>query len=198
MRWNRHPSRTGVLLVLSLLLAGGLQALAQPATPAKPAAEVNGQPITEEEIDKAIAGPLAKLQEQIYTLRQQRLEAAIRNRLLAQEAERRGLSVSKLLDTEVMSKVGVVTEEEVEGFYQANKARIGNANEAEIRDRIRSGLQGQKIAVQREAFVQSLRKSATVTINLQPPPVTRVEVPIDGAPAKGRTYTSHVPVSFDT
>jgi parvulin-like peptidyl-prolyl isomerase len=123
---------------------------------------VNGQPITEEEIDKALAGPLAKLQEQIYTLRQQRLEAAIRDRLLAQEAERRGLSVSKLLDTEVMSKVGVVTEEEVEGFYQANKARIGNANEVEIRDRIRSGLQGQEIAVAREAFVQSLRKSATI------------------------------------
>jgi hypothetical protein len=38
-------------------------AFAQVTAPTKPLAEVNGQPITEEEIDKAIASQLAKLQE---------------------------------------------------------------------------------------------------------------------------------------
>jgi len=86
----------------------------------------------------------------------------------------------------VTSKVGLVTEEEIERYYQANKARFkADADEAEIRDQIRGQLQGQKISAQREAFLQSLRKGAQIAINLQPPPVARVEVSIDGAPVRG-------------
>jgi hypothetical protein len=108
--------------VAVLLTAAALQASPPGITPGKPAAEVNGQPITDQKIDKAIAGPLAKLQEHIYNLRQQRIETTIRDRLLAQEAARRGLSVQKRIDAEPTSKVGLVTEEEVERFYQANRS----------------------------------------------------------------------------
>jgi protein-disulfide isomerase len=170
---------------------------AQATSPAKPLAQVNGQPITEEEIDKAIAAPLSKLQQQIYNLRRQRLDAVIRDRLLAQEAAKRGISVQKLLDAEVTSKVGLVTEEEIERFYQANKARFkADVDEAEIRDQVRSQLQGQKIGARREAFLQSLRTGAKVAINLQPPPVERVEVSIDGAPARGGTNAPVTIVEF--
>jgi protein-disulfide isomerase len=151
----------------------------------RPIAEVNGQPITEEEMDKPIAAQLGKLREQIYLARQQRLDAMIRDRLLAQEAVRRGVTVQKLLDAEVTSKVGLVTEDEVEQFFQANKARIKDADGTEIRDQIRARLQGQKVTAQREAFVRSLRARATVAVHLEPPPVVRVDVPIDGAAVKG-------------
>jgi protein-disulfide isomerase len=162
-----------------------VRAPAQPGTPVKPLAEVDGQPITAEEIDKAIAAPLAKLHEQIYNLRQQRLESAIRERLLVQEAARRGISVQKLLDAEVNSKVSLVTEEEVERFYEANKGRLGQGDEAEIRDQLRGRLQAQRVAARRDAFVQSLRKNAKVVVNLEPPPVMRVTVSTTGAPARG-------------
>jgi protein-disulfide isomerase len=183
LTWHETSSRIGILVGLALAL--GAAAVWAQAPPGKSLAEVNGQPITEEEIDKAIAGQLSKLNEQIYTLRQQRVEATFRDRLLAQEAARRKVSVPKLLDAEVTSKVGVVTEEEVEQFYQANKGPFGTADEMEIREQIRGRLQAQKISAQREAFVQSLRKNAKVTINLQPPPVIRAEVSTAGAPAKG-------------
>jgi protein-disulfide isomerase len=170
---------------------------AQATSQAKPLAEVNGRPITEEEIDKAIAAPLSKLQEQIYNLRRQRLDAVIRDRLFAQEAAKRGISVQKLLDAEVTSKVGLVTEEEIERFYQANKARFkADADEAEIRDQIRSQLQGQKVGAQREAFLQSLRRGAQIAINLQPPPVARVEVSVDGAPVRGAANAPVTIVEF--
>jgi len=170
----------------ALVMAVTVAVPAQPTSPAKPLAEVNGQPITEGEIDKAISGQLSKLQEQIYNLRRQRLDAVIRDRLLAQEAAKRGVSVQKLLDTEVTSKVGLVTEEEIERFYQANKARFkAEVDETAIRDQIRGQLQGQKIGAQRETFLQSLRRGATIAINLQPPPVARVEVSVDGAPVRG-------------
>jgi protein-disulfide isomerase len=170
---------------MALVVAMAAVATAQGTQNAKPLAEVNGQPITEAEIDKAIAGQLAKLHEQIYNLRQQRLEAAIRDRILAQEAARRGITVPKLLDAEVTSKVSLVTEDEVEQFYRANKGRFGTVEEMEARDQIRARLQGQKVSAQRDAFVQSLRKNAKVVVNLQPPPVTRVAVSTDGAPARG-------------
>jgi protein-disulfide isomerase len=175
------------LFVIAISVAvTGLQVQAQSRpSPAKPLAEVNGQAITEEEIDKAIASQLGKLQEQIYNLRRQRVESLIRDQLLAQEAKRRGLSVQKLLDSEEASKIGLVTEEEIEQFFQANKARFKDGDEVEIRDQIRARLQGQKVTAQREAFVQSLRAKAKVTVHLQPPAVVRVDVPIDGAALKG-------------
>jgi protein-disulfide isomerase len=173
------------ILFTTLVVAMAAVAAAQGTQNAKPLAEVNGETITEEEIDKAIAGQLGKLQEQIYTLRQQRVESMIRDRLLAQEAKRRGVSVQKLLDAEVTSKVGLVTEEEIEQFFQANKARFKDGDEIEIRDQIRARLQGQKVTAQREAFVRSLRAKAKVAVHLQPPAVVRVDVPIDGAAVKG-------------
>jgi protein-disulfide isomerase len=182
--WGKQPSCIGIIAGLTLALSVATVAPAQgPAT--KALAVVNGAPITEEEIDKAIAAQVSKLQEQIYTLRQQRLEAAIRDRLLAQEATRRGVSVQRLMDAEVTSKVALVTEDEIERFFQANKGRLGPGDEIEIRDQIRARLQSQKISAQREAFVQSLRNSAKVTVNLQPPAVARVEVSTVGAPVKG-------------
>ena len=181
-KWH---ARSIMILALGFAVAPGT-VTAQSAPSAKPLAEVNGHPITAEEIDKSIAGQLAKLQEQMYNLRQQRLEAAIRDRLLAQEAARRGISVQRLFDAEVTSKVSLVTEEEVERFYQANKSRIPpGSDEAEIRDQIRNRLQGQKVAAQRDAFVQSLRRSGKVVVNLEAPPVTRVAVSTDGAPTRG-------------
>jgi protein-disulfide isomerase len=158
---------------------------------------MNGQPITEEEIDKAIAGPLGKLQEQIYNLRRQRIEAVVRDRLVAGEAARRGVSVQKLLDTEVTTKVGLVTEEEIERFYQANKARFKpDADETELRDQIRGQLQGQKLGAKREEFVSALRSKAKVVMHLQAPPVVRAEVGVDGAPAKGSAKAPVTIVEF--
>jgi protein-disulfide isomerase len=151
----------------------------------EPLAEVNGDVISAEEVEKALGAQLAKLHEQIYTLKRQKLEALIRERLFAQEAARRGVSVQILLDAEVTSKVSVVTEQEVEQFYQANKTRLGSGDEATVREQVRNGLQNQKLAAQRDAFVQLLRGRAAVIVHLQAPPIVRVEVSVDGAPARG-------------
>jgi protein-disulfide isomerase len=164
------------------LLAGAAFAQGKPQN--DPLAEVDGQTITADEVDEAIAPQLAKLQEQIYSLRRQRLDALIREQLLAKEAARRGISVQRLLDAEVTSKVGLVTEEEIERVYQANRSRL-QGDETEIREQIRSRLQTQKLAAQRETFLQSLRMSAKVAIYMQVPPSARLDVPIDGAPVKG-------------
>lgn len=147
-------------------------------------AEVDGQVITSEEVEKALGAPLAKLHEQIYTMKRQKLESLIGERLLAQEAARRGVSVPALLDAEVTSKVGLVSEQEADAYYQGHKGEL-SGDEAEAREQARSKLQSQKIATQRLAFVQSLREKAKIKITLKAPPVVRMDVRQDVGIGRG-------------
>jgi len=83
-----------------------------------PLAEVNGQTVTVEDLDHALGVKLTELQEQLYALKRAELDALIAQRLLAQEAAKRGVSVAALLDAEVTAKVVLVTETEIESVYQ--------------------------------------------------------------------------------
>jgi len=150
----------------------------------EPLAEVDGVAITSEEVEKTLASQLSKLEEQIYNLKRQKVEALINEKLLAKEAAKRGVSVPALLDAEVTSKVGLVTEQEIEKFYQENKAQL-QGEETSLREQIRAHLQNQKLVAKREEFLKSLRSQAKVVVNLKPPPVLRAELSVDGAPSKG-------------
>jgi protein-disulfide isomerase len=177
-------------LIFALTLSGS--SFGADSSKSEPLAEVNGETITTEELNRALGAKLAKLEEQIYDLKRQELDSLITQRLFAQEAAKRKISVAALLDAEVTAKVGLVTEKEIDDFYQANKARI-SGDEADVRQKIRAFLQQQKLASQRELFVQSLRSQGKVVVNLQPPPVIRVEVSVEGAPMRG---TPDAPVTL--
>ena len=69
---------------LFLLLAFGFPLTLHAA--GEPLAEVDGVAITSEEVEKALASQLSKLEEQIYNLKRQRVEALINDKLLAKEA----------------------------------------------------------------------------------------------------------------
>jgi protein-disulfide isomerase len=150
----------------------------------EPLAIVDGVVLGSEEVEKSLAGQLSKLEEQIYNLKRQKLDALINEKLLEKEAAKRKLTVPALLDAEVTSKVGLVTEQEIENFYQANKAQL-QGEQAQVREQIRAHLQNQKLGTKREEFLKSLRSQAKVVVNLKPPPIQRVEVSIQGAPFKG-------------
>ena len=149
-----------------------------------PLAEVNGQAVTAEDLDHALGVKLTKLQEQIYTLKREQLDTLIAQRLLTQEANKRGMSVAALLDAEVTSKVGLVTETEIEAVSQANRSNL-QGSENELKEKIRASLQQKKLAAQREQYVKALRAKGNVVDRLQPPPILRVEVATDGAPIRG-------------
>jgi len=78
-----------------------------------PLAEVNGEELTVEDLDRSLGVKLTKLPEQIYSLKRAELDAQIAQRFLAQEANKRGMSVAVLLDAEVTAKVSLVTEIEI-------------------------------------------------------------------------------------
>jgi protein-disulfide isomerase len=149
-------------------------------------AEVNGAPITAEEVDGAIGVPVRKLQEQIYSLRRQKLETMISDKLLAEAASRRGVTVPALLDAEVTKKVSLVTEVEIAKYLETNKVPKGpEEDDAAVNEKVRARLQSQQLAEQRSRFLQSLRSQARVAVLLAAPPVARVEVSVADAPVRG-------------
>jgi protein-disulfide isomerase len=194
MRQRRFCSPT-MHWALTLLMALGLAVAAQTPAKGEPLAELDGEAITAEEVEKAIAAQLSKLEEQIYNLKRQKVEALITERLLAREAAKRGVTVQALLDAEVTTKVALVTEQEIETSYQANKTRL-KGDEATVREQIRAQLQKQKLEAGREAFMQSLRSQAKVVVHLKAPAVFRAEVSVDGAPFKGPTTAPVTIVEF--
>jgi protein-disulfide isomerase len=177
--------------VVVFAIALGVVAAGAQSTAIEPLAEVNGEVITAEELNRALGAKLSKLEEQIYDLKRRELDSLIEQRLFAQEAAKRKMSVTALLDAEVTAKVGLVTEKEIDDFYEANKARI-RGDEAEVRQKLRPFLQQQKLNSEREIFLQSLRSEGKVVVNLQPPTAIRVEVSVEGAPMRG---TPNAPVT---
>lgn len=158
-------------------------------------AEVNGDAITGKDLERALGAKLSNLEEQLYTLKRQGVESLIAERLLAQEAAKRGVSVSALVDAEVRAKVEPVTDAEIDVFYQANKARLPGP-EPTVRQQVRALLRQQKVTARRAQFVESLRAQGNVIVRLQPPSIFRVAVPIEGAPARGAAEAPVTVVEF--
>jgi protein-disulfide isomerase len=180
--WARVIPGLSILLCVALITAR--PAAAQTLATGAPLAEVNGEVITAEALEQALGAPLRRLEQQIYEMKRQKLEALIGERLLAREAAKRGISVEALLAAEVTAKAARVTPEEVEASYQTNKARF-SGEEATVREQIRAHLETRKLTARRQAFVQSLRAHTSVVVHLQAPPVPRPEVAVEGAPFQG-------------
>lgn len=158
------------------LLAALLSAAAAEPARTDVLAEIDGAAITERDVEKAFGAPFQRLLEQVYSMKRQKLRAMIAERLLAAEAARRGITVPQLVDAEVTSKVGAVTDEDVRKYSAANAARAGGQDEAEVR----ATLHAQRLAVTREAYLEGLRSRSNVVVHLKEPPITRVPVTADG------------------
>jgi SurA N-terminal domain len=102
---QRRSHSPTILWAVVLIVALGLAVAAQTPAKAEPLAELDGEAIAAEEVEKAIAAQLTQLEEQTYTLKRQKVEALIAERLVAQEAAKRGITVQALLDAEVTAKV---------------------------------------------------------------------------------------------
>jgi protein-disulfide isomerase len=194
-RSNRRGAAGPALLGLILAVTLGMPAVRAETTATEPLAEVNGEAITAKDLERALGARLVTLEEQTDNLKRQGLEALIGQRLLAQEAAKRGISVVALLDAEVRAKAAPVTEREIDAFYQANKTRL-RGDEATIQQNVRAHLRQQKVAAERARFLESIRSQAKIQVRLQPKPVVRLAVPTEGAPFRGAAEAPVTLVEF--
>ena len=143
-------------------------------------AEVDGQPITAQELDQHAAGELQKIRDQEYEARKNALDDLVGQRLMKKEAAQRGLSEQDLLRVEVAEKVSPPSAAEIQEIYDANRDRVGGRSRAEVEPQIISSVVQQRTAERAQAFAQALRNQAKVRIVLSQP---RTEVTIPAGTA---------------
>ncbi len=125
-------------------------------------AEVGGIRISGKEIDGQIAEDLKKLTEQVSEIRKRAPEWHINNLLVDLEAQKRGISIAKLYQSEVNAKVRTPTAADAKAFYEQNQQRIRGQFE-EVSDQIIDYLREQQKQELAQSFTEKLRTSATVT-----------------------------------
>jgi protein-disulfide isomerase len=158
-------------------------------------AEVDGEKISAQDLRDAAGVSLARLEDETYRLKQQKLQSMIDERLLAHEALRRKVSVESLVQTEIAAKAAAVTHEEVLSAYEMYKSRLKKP-ESEVEPQLLAMLQERKVAARRQEFLSSLRTAADVSMNLTPPASFRAHVGLDG-PTRGASNAPVTIVEFE-
>lgn len=180
------------MLTLALLFC---PLFGQQTTPPATIAEVDGEKISLQELNDASGEPLVTLEEQVYKLRQQKLDQMIDDRLLAREAKRRNVPLEALIDAEVTSKAAAVTPDEIHRVYDLNKNQLQKP-ESEVEGQLRSAIHDQHVMNRRHEFARSLRANARVNVYLEPPDPFRAAVGVDG-PSRGPANAPVTIVEFE-
>jgi protein-disulfide isomerase len=175
-----------LIVVLALPTAGFAQSNSNRV------AVVNGQAITQEELDNAAAGDLRNLEtkklqndasleldkQEIMT---RTLEQLVADRLIEAEAKKLNMSKEQLLDAEVNSNVETPSNEEVEAFYEANKAQIPIPKEQAL-PQVKQYMAERSRGRYREALIARLKKEFGFKSYLEP---LRAKIETTGFPSKG-------------
>lgn len=156
-------------------------------------ATIDGKNVTMNELEAEAKPQLAQVDAQLAQCQAQAkqgrfqvldavLQSMLRDRMVAAEAAAAGQTPEEYLAAELESKIGEVTEAEVEAFFAENQARMppGRAKE-DIAPQIRQYLAQQKRGEAEQAFYTALEAKHSSTRLLEPP---RTEVAATG-PAKG-------------
>jgi len=177
------------LLVLSFVAISACSSAAPGDPSAKKGASsgaavavVDGQPITQAQLDEKAATGLKQIQQQEYNVRQQALDGMINDQLLDKEAKTQGIAREALVQKEVNSKVAEPTQAEIDQVWEANKNRVGGKTKEQVLPDIVNFLKSQRAQEAQRNYLQGLRAKYKVQVLLEPP---RVEVAVDDDPVKG-------------
>ena len=168
---------------------------ASDADRARVLATVNGQSITAGEIEEDLRPLVAQTQEQVYLLRKNDVDQKINDILLGQEAQKRGVTDRALLESEITSKVPVVTEAQAQDFYNKNKERIG-VDFTQAKYQIIEFMQSEEARKLESALVARLRNGAQVQTFLTPPEPPVFKIATDDQPSKGKQDAAVTVVEF--
>ena len=152
------------------------------ASDAQVVAVVDGEEITNADVDEMIAAQLHQLRQQEYDLRKAAIEQLAYEKLQTAAAAAANLSVEELRQQKITDQVGEVTEEQILQTLEQYRSRLPQ-DENEARARVVQFLQGQRLQQQEEQFKTELMRAATVRVLIQPP---RLQIPVDAEdPAEG-------------
>lgn len=157
-------------------------------------ASVNGDPITEAEVNLRAADRLVQIRQEEYEARNDAISDIVAERLLEREARGRRLTVQALLQREVEAKAAPVSPTDATALYEQNKARfVGQSREKAIAG-IEKALRQRSSTERLAAYRKELRAAAAVTVSLQPP---RLDLALPASsPARGPTKAPVTLIEF--
>lgn len=155
-------------------------------------ARVAGEAIYQDDLPALAIGQVREARQHEYDLTMTALQEVVRQKVLAAEAKRRGLTSEKLLQQEVDSKVTEPTAGEVQAFYLGHKDHERLSFD-EVKAAFQQELRQAKIQTAREAFLRALQQQAEVQVLLQRP---KVSVKFDSGRLKGSPTAKVVIVEF--
>ncbi|MDG2307719.1 MAG: thioredoxin domain-containing protein [Candidatus Binatia bacterium] len=186
VRWQIEKERREVALVEARreLHEAAAARVELPATaqldrilpPALTVGWVGDEPIPAADVERAAALALYRLRGELHRERERSLERIIEERLLTDEAARRGVAVTGLLPLVAVSEGDIrryVESRTVEGAKRPDPERVRPLLESRARHEARADL------------LASLRKNANIEVFLEAPAVPRFAVPEAAAPALG-------------
>ncbi len=153
-------------LYAALLLVVTSVTIAVAQNPSEVISEVNGEKITRGELEDKFQNQLHQARYQVYEAEQKALDQLIDEHLLADAAKRKGISVDKLLQIEVDSKVKDPTEDQLEVYYEGLNSTEPYQS---VRDKILEHIHNLRLAKARAAYLEQLRTNANVLTTLAPP-----------------------------
>src|SRR5438105_4996610 len=166
-------------------------------------AVVNGQVITQEELDKAAAAELKgietrKLQNDAAVAQDKQaalakaLEDIVADKLIEAEAAKEKKTKEQLLEAEVESNIDTPSAEEVEAFYEANKDRIPIPKEQAL-PQVKQYMTERSRSHYRDMLITRLKKEFGFKSYLDP---LRAQIPTSGFPSRGPATASVTIVEF--
>jgi protein-disulfide isomerase len=171
------PLRRRLLFSIPLIIAAA-PALGMAQDKPRTLATVDGVAIVDADVEKLVGPVTWPLEKRLFDVRQQAVEALIKQRLLEREAARRGVSLQALIDAEVTAKTGSITEDAID-------AAVRRGAPAGTREEIRAALLKERVAELLGRFVSTLENKSTVRMLMEPPRAPRATLESAQAPSKG-------------
>lgn len=181
--WNRCHLLSVAVLCFAACGGGPHAVWAESVDAPEVVATLDGDPILLEDVTSTAALRLYRLRLDMYTLLKQETDRLIDERLLAREAQRRGITVDALLEAEVTARVPPLAPDAVEAYLAEHPADAARGPEA--RPRIEAYLAERARIQRRLDYMEELRGAAAVTVLLEPPERPRVALDLGDAPARG-------------
>ena len=145
---------------------------------------LNGAKITSGDIEDALEPLIYDVQRKLYELRKDELELRINDVLLEQEAQKRKITATAVVEADLTPNVRKVSEDDARKFYAENKERIDGDFDG-VKDRLMDYLQKKEQRRAELALIEKMKQGSKVEINLKEPVSPAFQIATDDQPAKG-------------
>jgi protein-disulfide isomerase len=156
-------------------------------------ATIKGEAITSADVETALLPLVFDVQQQVYKLRRDELELSINDALLNQEAQKRQITATALLEAEVKPKL--VTEQQTQAFFDQNKDRV-SGDFAQTKDAIKQYLEQVEVRQAERTFVEKLRAAAKIEMFLVAPESPVFTIATNDQPSLGSADAPVTIVAF--